>query len=66
MSADAYLGGILHRETVSVSAAAAPALVLTTLRPVIARWAGAYLVGMQPSGSYAKGTAIRSGPCGKT
>lgn len=31
------------------------------LRPSLLRWAGQYLVSMEPSGSFAKGTAIRGG-----
>ncbi|WP_237370766.1 nucleotidyltransferase domain-containing protein [Rhizobium sp. SL42] len=31
------------------------------LRPSLQRWAGQYLVSMEPSGSFAKGTAIRGG-----
>jgi Nucleotidyltransferase domain len=58
MNADQYLFAILHRETVHTSVAQA---VLNTLRPIIVPWANQYLAGIAPSGSFAKGTAIKSG-----
>lgn len=62
MNADQYLLGILQRETVAISGPTAPApSVLTSLRNPIVQWARQWLVAIQPSGSYAKGTAIRGG-----
>src|SRR5262249_10327415 len=58
MNADQYLFTILRRETVDTSVAQA---VLNTLRPIIMSWANQYLAGIAPSGSFAKGTAIKSG-----
>jgi hypothetical protein len=58
MNADQFLFTILHRETVNTSVAHA---ALTTLRPIITPWANQYLAGIAPSGSFAKGTAVKSG-----
>jgi hypothetical protein len=58
MNADQHLFTILRRETVDTSLAQA---VLNTLRPIIVPWANQYLAGIAPSGSFAKGTAIKSG-----
>lgn len=58
MNADQYLFTILQRETVGTSM---PQAVLNALRPIIVPWANQYLAGIAPSGSFAKGTAIKSG-----
>lgn len=61
MTVDQYLRGVLARQFVG-SGDAAPALVAArALVPVVEAWGGQYLVAIQPSGSFAKGTAIRSG-----
>jgi hypothetical protein len=57
MSADDYLKAILARQAVSMEAAR----VQNTLQPILNTWAGAQLREVYPSGSFAKGTANRSG-----
>ena len=61
MTADAYLQAILIREGVNVGPTSPVRNVLTQIRPVIQEWAGAYFVNLSPSGSFAKGTANKSG-----
>jgi hypothetical protein len=61
MSADLYLQQILQRETVNTGPYSPVLGVLTTLDPIIQRWADRFLVSVTPSGSFAKGTANRSG-----
>jgi hypothetical protein len=61
MSADTYLQAILAREAVDTTASSPVRGVQTTLQPVLQQWAGAQLRAVHPSGSFAKGTANRSG-----
>lgn len=61
MSSDQYLTTILNREAVDTSANSSVRLVQGAIAPLIAAWAGNALVGVSPSGSFAKGTANRSG-----
>src|ERR1700730_5652155 len=63
MSADIYLQTLLTRESVNVATGIlSPAwTVQATIHPVISEWAGNQLLGVSPSGSFAKGTANRSG-----
>jgi Nucleotidyltransferase domain len=61
MSADTYLQTILARESVDTSATSPVRSVQTTLQPLLNEWAGAQLRAVNPSGSFAKGTANRSG-----
>lgn len=61
MSADAYLQRILAREAVDTGPSSPVRNVQTVIRPIIQEWAGVYLVNVSPSGSFAKGTANRSG-----
>jgi hypothetical protein len=61
MSADAYLQAILNREAVDTGPYSPVRGVQTVLMPIIKEWAGAQLADMSPSGSFAKGTANRSG-----
>jgi hypothetical protein len=61
MSADQYLHGILLRETVDAGPNSPLLGVQTTLMPILRRWAGDKLLGVCPSGSFRKGTAVRSG-----
>jgi hypothetical protein len=58
---DQYLRDILARERVDTSASSPVLGVQRTINPVIQDWAGTYLVGISPSGSFAKGTANSSG-----
>lgn len=61
MTADSYLQNILNREAVDTTATSPVLGVLKTLRPILDQWAGAQLRAVGPSGSFAKGTANRSG-----
>lgn len=61
MSADEYLQRILQREAVDTGLYSPVRGVQTTIQPIIQEWAGTYLVGVTPSGSFAKGTANKSG-----
>ena len=61
MSADSYLRTILAREAVDTSPASPVRSVQATLQSVLNEWAGNQLRNVHPSGSFAKGTANRSG-----
>jgi tRNA nucleotidyltransferase (CCA-adding enzyme) len=61
MNADQYLLSLIHRENVDTSENSPVRGVIMTLRPVLVTWASNYLASLAPSGSFAKGTAIRSG-----
>lgn len=58
---DAYLVPILQRETVDTGIFSPVRQVQQTLRPSIHKWANRFLLNVAPSGSFAKGTANRSG-----
>lgn len=61
MTADAYLRGILQREAVDTGIFSPVRGVQGVIEPVIRAWANAYLGSITPSGSFAKGTANKSG-----
>lgn len=61
MSADGYLQAILQREAVDTGLYSPVRGVQTTIEPIIREWAGSQLAAIGPSGSFAKGTANRSG-----
>jgi hypothetical protein len=61
MNADQYLFSILQREQVDTGPNSPALKVIDTLRPALVQWAGQNLVGLFPSGSFAKGTANHSG-----
>jgi hypothetical protein len=61
VTADEYLQGILNREAVDTGPYSPVRGVLGALVPIIEQWAGGMLIGVSPSGSFAKGTANRSG-----
>lgn len=61
MTADEYLFGILARENVDTSPTSPVWAAKQMLMPVLAQWGGTYLQRIVPSGSFAKGTANRSG-----
>ncbi len=61
MSADLYLQKILTREAVDTGIFSPVRHVQTTLQPIIQEWAGTLLSSVSPSGSFAKGTANKSG-----
>ncbi|AUH66858.1 nucleotidyltransferase (plasmid) [Paracoccus zhejiangensis] len=58
---DAYLRQVLARLRVDTVPNSPARGVQVTLRPSLLRWAGQYLISMEPSGSFAKGTAIHGG-----
>jgi hypothetical protein len=61
MSGDAYLQGILNREAVDTGPYSPVRGVQSTLAPLVRAWAANQLVSINPSGSFAKGTANASG-----
>ena len=61
MTADQYLQNILYREAVDVSATSPVRGIQGAITPLIQSWAGQHLRGISPSGSFAKGTANKSG-----
>jgi tRNA nucleotidyltransferase (CCA-adding enzyme) len=61
MTADTHLRTILQREAVNTSGTSPVLGAQATLRPIITEWAGTQLRLFQPSSSFAKGTANRSG-----
>ena len=61
MSADEYLQNILQREAVDTGPLSPVRNVQTQIQPIIRDWAGDKLVSISPSGSFAKGTANKSG-----
>lgn len=61
MTADQYLQGILAREAVNTGPTSPVRGVQTVLAPALQAWAGKQLLGVSPSGSFAKGTANASG-----
>jgi hypothetical protein len=61
LSADAYLEGILSREAVSTGLLSPVQYAYGLLQPAITTWSNGYVLTVQPSGSFAKGTANKSG-----
>jgi hypothetical protein len=61
LQADEYLRSVLAREAVDNSATTPLLAVQAELMPLLREWAGSDLLAVLPSGSFAKGTAIRSG-----
>src|SRR5580698_7881852 len=61
MAADQYLHGILLREAVDAGPNSPLLGVQATLMPILRQWAGDNLLGVYPSVSFKKGTAVRSG-----
>lgn len=61
MTADEYLQRILEREAVDNGTYSPVRGVQSLIAPAIREWAGTWLVGVNPSGSFAKGTANHSG-----
>jgi hypothetical protein len=61
MTADEYLQQILAREAVDTGSYSPVRGVQTQIQPAIAEWAGNLLMSVSPSGSFAKGTANKSG-----
>ncbi|MDO8476662.1 MAG: nucleotidyltransferase [Candidatus Rokubacteria bacterium] len=61
MTPDEYLQGILDREAVNTGPLSPVRGVQAVIAPIIREWAGAMLLSVQPSGSFMKGTANKSG-----
>lgn len=61
MTADQYLINILAREAVNTGFGSPALAVRNTLLPRLQEWGGGHLLSVDPSGSFAKGTANRSG-----
>jgi hypothetical protein len=61
VTANEYLFRILLRERVDTSPNSPVRTVQLLLMPLIREWAGSVLVGVYPSGSFMKGTAVLSG-----
>lgn len=61
MSGDLYLQGILTREAVDTGPFSPVRSVQATLSPLLTAWGNRYLRSVAPSGSFAKGTANKSG-----
>jgi len=61
LNPDAYLFGILLRESVDTGPQSPVRGVQLLIQPVISQWATTQFIGIYPSGSFAKGTANRSG-----
>ena len=61
MTGDQYLLSLLAREAVDTGPNSPVRAVQTWLMPLLREWAGDKLVAVHPSGSFMKGTAIRSG-----
>jgi hypothetical protein len=61
MTADQYLQNILVREAVDTTSTSPVRAVQSTIMPILNEWAGNQLRIVHPSGSFAKGTANRSG-----
>lgn len=58
---DNYLRAILTREAIPTGLASPLLTVQNTVYPIIQAWGNVYLLGIKPSGSFAKGTANKSG-----
>jgi hypothetical protein len=61
LAGDQYLRPLLAREAVDNSTTSPFLRVRAELMPLLRNWAGPNLIGVYPSGSFAKGTAVRSG-----
>ena len=61
MTPDEYLHSVLAREAVDSGLFSPVRSVQATLQPILSVWANKYLIGIHPSGSFAKGTANKSG-----
>lgn len=61
MSADDYLLRILTREAVDTGPFSPVRGVQHTLQPILSQWGSGFLINVSPSGSFAKGTANKSG-----
>lgn len=58
---DAHLRQVLTRYAIDNSPLSPVRLVQATLSPTVQQWGNRFLLGFEPSGSFAKGTAVRGG-----
>jgi len=61
MSHDQYLRQALQRHAVNTGALSPARLAVQLIEPAIREWAGQYLISVEASGSFAKGTAVSGG-----
>lgn len=61
MTADEYLQRILGRQAVDTGSYSPVRIVQSLIEPAIREWADNFLLSVDPSGSFAKGTANHSG-----
>ncbi len=61
LSGDQYLQGLLGREFVDTGPFSQARGMQSVLEPMLRQWGGSAIEQIKPSGSFAKGTAIRSG-----
>ena len=61
MSADNYLRSVLARNHVDIGPQSPVLQMRAAFIPLLQQWAGVDLLSVTPSGSFAKGTAVRSG-----
>jgi hypothetical protein len=61
MTADQYVASVILKYAVSTAAGSPASKAANLIAPTLRSWAGQSLLGMQVSGSYAKGTAISLG-----
>ncbi len=60
MPPDQYLRNVLAREQVDTGPLSPVRSIASTLAPMLNRWGNGYLLAIEPSGSFAKGTANQS------
>lgn len=58
---DAYLRSVLAAHAVPAGLLSPVGQVMVTLEPVIRRWGNQFIVSINPSGSFSKGTAVHGG-----
>jgi hypothetical protein len=61
MTADQYVASVIQKYAVNAASASPASKAANQLIPILKAWAGQSLLGIQFSGSYAKGTAISLG-----
>jgi Second Messenger Oligonucleotide or Dinucleotide Synthetase domain len=61
LTGDEYLRALLQRESVDTSYLSPALAVRATLEPHLRQWGGVFIAEIKPSGSFAKGTAVRHG-----
>lgn len=60
-TADAYLQQVLAQYGVDTGPYSVARQVQVKVAPIVDRWGGQFVMSMEPSGSFAKGTAVRTG-----